>query len=459
MRRIEIIVILVLTITIAIPEGALADWKVYYTGKAAEMFGSHGRGNFATRSQCEAYRSSSSGFEQNNSYCSGFDNPSSNTPVPSRPSGNNGTTSHERERERQLQLQRDKDAREAEIARKEQFAKEKKQLVDSLKGVTGGGTLNLKSGIAPAVQLKGNSPDKKRGTFYTQDMKTLTPLNDGGHPIDAPGSPPAGIHGLVVGTTWTYGFKWPLKHCDAECKKLIRKKLDEQHALYCKSQNNPEDQEKCLKEDLPFTPESYDMVLSMGSAHTAIQDLATRVVWDGQSFGEFSRQNAPIFASLKGRHFDMLDCHSNGSMLCLAALRSKETTARKVRLFGPQINAEAAARWRDWLDKNPGSELEIYINNGDPIPAISWKQPVPQSTIKKVATAAWMTNPVGGPATLADALMHTWLDSKTAIMDENLGGYGFKVKRFYTSECDRPCVECHSMLLYEKHVDVLPTKH
>ncbi len=43
------------------------------------------------------------------------------------------------------------------------------------------------------------------------------------------------------------------------------------------------------------------MVVSMGSAHTAIEDFATRVLWDGSSFGEFSRQNMPIFASLKGR--------------------------------------------------------------------------------------------------------------------------------------------------------------
>jgi tetratricopeptide (TPR) repeat protein len=37
------------------------------------MFGPGGEGNFATRSQCEAYRSSSPAFERNNSYCAGFD--------------------------------------------------------------------------------------------------------------------------------------------------------------------------------------------------------------------------------------------------------------------------------------------------------------------------------------------------------------------------------------------------
>jgi hypothetical protein len=50
-----------------------ADWQIHYSGKAAKMFGSGGRGNFATKSQCESYRISRPGFESMNSYCSGFD--------------------------------------------------------------------------------------------------------------------------------------------------------------------------------------------------------------------------------------------------------------------------------------------------------------------------------------------------------------------------------------------------
>lgn len=55
------------------PKAVLGDWQVYYTGQAANMFGSHGRGSFATRGQCESYRTARPGFEANNSYCSGFD--------------------------------------------------------------------------------------------------------------------------------------------------------------------------------------------------------------------------------------------------------------------------------------------------------------------------------------------------------------------------------------------------
>jgi hypothetical protein len=62
-----------LFVVFILPGFASADWKVYYTGKAASMFGSYGRGNFATRSQCDAYQMTRPAFERNNSYCSGFD--------------------------------------------------------------------------------------------------------------------------------------------------------------------------------------------------------------------------------------------------------------------------------------------------------------------------------------------------------------------------------------------------
>src|SRR4030042_5807717 len=97
MNRLRIIGIFILTLVVIAPDVALADWKVYYTGKASGMFGSGGRGNFATRSQCEAYRSSSAGFERNNSYCSGFDPPSYRPPTQSSPSGAGGTAAREQE--------------------------------------------------------------------------------------------------------------------------------------------------------------------------------------------------------------------------------------------------------------------------------------------------------------------------------------------------------------------------
>ena len=288
---------------------------------------------------------------------------------------------------------------------------------------------------------------KESDFFYALQTHTLTPMSDGGHPIDAPGAPLHGMHGLVGGTTWTLGFQRPRGECDPKCKEGVDRQLAKQLELHCSSQSDPT---KCLHGGLPFRKENYDFVVSMGSSHSAIEDLATRVTWDGAKFGEFSRKNKEIFASLKGRQFDTLDCHSNGAMLCLAALRSGETTAKEVRLFGPQINPGAAALWRDYA-ASTGAKIKIYINNGDPVPAASWKQPTPQTLAGKAATAVWLTNPITGPATFSNALFHTWLDSKKAVMDEPLKGYGFEVKRFFPCG-DSPDIVCHSMRLYEEEL-------
>jgi len=75
-------------------QNALAGWQIHYSGKAAKMFGYGGRGNFATKSQCESYRTSRPGFESMNSYCSGFDPPKPTVaPAPAYrpPSGQSGS--------------------------------------------------------------------------------------------------------------------------------------------------------------------------------------------------------------------------------------------------------------------------------------------------------------------------------------------------------------------------------
>ena len=161
MNRIKIIGIFILTLTVVTPDAALANWQVYYTGKAAGMFGAGGRGNFSTHSQCEAYRSSSAGFERNNSYCSGFDNPSYRPPTPSRPSGDDGTAAREQEKQRQLQLQSEQKERELELARQKKFAEEKDKLLGSFKG-NSTGTLGLKTDTASKSSCIKGDPLVKR---------------------------------------------------------------------------------------------------------------------------------------------------------------------------------------------------------------------------------------------------------------------------------------------------------
>ncbi|HUS18265.1 MAG TPA: hypothetical protein VMZ25_01325 [Terriglobales bacterium] len=304
----------------------------------------------------------------------------------------------------------------------------------------------------PASGVTRNNVEPVSPTLLAEfSSGTFSPLLENGSPIFNARPPESQLHGLVGGTTWTYGFRWPQAHCDEECRKSMKPQLDRQLALFCQSQQDPP---ACIKAGLPFTPELYDLVVSMGSSHAAIEDLATRVLFDGATYGEFSRQHKEIFASLKGRDFAQLDCHSNGAMLCLAALRSGDTHAKEVRLFGPQMNPEAAQRWQEYA-ANTGTTIKVYINNGDPIPAASWKQPTPQTPAGVAATAVWLTNPVTGPAAFSDALFYTFLDSKVPLMDNALKNYGFEVKRFANDDpgcTGAPSIGCHSMKLYEKHV-------
>jgi len=175
MNQIRIIGIIILTLSFVAPDAAFADWKVYYTGKVAGMFGSGGRGNFSTQPQCESYRSSSAGFERNNSYCSGFDTPSYTPPTPSRPSGDNGAAAREQEKQRQLQLQSEQKERELELARQKKFAEEKDKLLGTFKG-NSTGTLGLKTGtgsVDPNILQEQNEFEKLNAEWMKKQKQLI----------------------------------------------------------------------------------------------------------------------------------------------------------------------------------------------------------------------------------------------------------------------------------------------
>lgn len=396
-----------------------------------------------------------------------YPNPARCLPKSSTGGGNSGRDEAarrekaERERiKREAEEKRLADAEKAREAaeRQKAFEDTRDEAVRTLKGSEGGTTLRGGSGdtrlrdggsTSSTDRLRGSRTDTKAAEeltesdfFFALQTRELMPMADGGHPIDGPGSKPLGTHGLVGGTTWTFGFRWPLTKCDQKCQAGMKLSLDRQLKLYCSSQSDPA---QCVADGLPFTAADYDMVVSMASSHSAIEDLATRVVFDGSTFGEYSRQNKEIFASLSGRQFDTLDCHSNGAMLCLAALRSGKTTAKVVRLFGPQINPAAAERWKALQAK--GVKVEIYINNGDPVPGFAWKLAMPQNRSPKLFTTAWAANTASLAATVPRALFNSFADSQTQVMDKALMKYGLEVTRFTCQ--NRPSLSCHSMKDYE----------
>ena len=326
------------------------------------------------------------------------------------------------------------------LRRQKEFLEAKRLLIASLKSGKGGSTATAANplGLKPGTTQASGAA----GSLFTTRTDRPEPLNDGGKIADTSVAA-AGLHGLVGGTTWTFGFKRPSANCSAECKAEVDKQMYSQFLKYCAQQSDPQ---QCVKDGMPFTPDLYDMVVSMGSYNTALEDLATRVLFDSVTYGEFSRAHSEMFASLKGRKFDTLDCHSNGAMLCLAALRSGDTTAKEVRLFGPQINPAAARIWQE-LSQSKGIKVTVYINSGDPVPAASWALGAPDKPLTDAGNKLWLAGKVANPATWSKALFYTLLDSTTGAVGEDLYNYGFFVVR---NDCKRtPSVECHSMKLYE----------
>ena len=116
----------------------------------------------------------------------------------------------------------------------------------------------------------------------------------------------------------------------------------------------------------------YDFLIGIASSHDNLRDLRNRVIADNMSAGRYSLEAQVLYGKIKGRSFDVLDCHSNGAMVCLAALYHRDASARHVRLFGPQISAEALAMWDQLVRSGQVGSIEVYIAERDPIPTASY---------------------------------------------------------------------------------------
>jgi hypothetical protein len=147
-------------------------------------------------------------------------------------------------------------------------------------------------------------------------------------------------------------------------------------------------------------------------------------------------------------------------MLCLAALRAGDTTAKEVRLFGPQISPQAAKMWQDY-SRRTGTPITIYLNSGDPVASISWLLPTPAPQTENTWSSTpnvWLYKTVAVPGNLAVAAFNSYLDGETGVMNRALEEYGFTVVR---SKCESVislrkfidrAIDCHSMREYEKHL-------
>lgn len=96
-----------------------------------------------------------------------------------------------------------------------------------------------------------------------------------------------------------------------------------------------------------------------------------RLLHDDRTNGQFSAQNQAAYDSLRGRQFNDLSCHSNGAMICLAALANGDVIADRVTLFGPQITENSLKMWNALLQTGRVKSVQLVLNESDPIPAMS----------------------------------------------------------------------------------------
>ncbi len=112
----------------------------------------------------------------------------------------------------------------------------------------------------------------------------------------------------------------------------------------------------------------YNFVLGMASSLDLFTDLTNRVAFDDLTNGRFSAQEQLLYEKLRGKQFDELGCHSNGAMLCLAALENQDIRADHVVLYGPEVTRESLEMWNKLVQDARVKSVKVYLNENDPVP-------------------------------------------------------------------------------------------
>ena len=252
----------------------------------------------------------------------------------------------------------------------------------------------------PSSALRGASPGPPDGDESTHaGVIRQDPNRRAHHPTATPPPPTVGSdnscreykeydNGVVQGTSWIAGLNRP--KLNEKLRPEAERRLYDQLRLAGKLRKEDvenveskrragnvneatEAQTAALKR--VFNPNGYDFMIGVAARHETFIDLLERVA-TGDEFtnGAFSASTQPLYASLKGRSFQLLNCHSNGAMVCLAALTGDcpDVKAVDVRLFGPQITPSSVGKWQHLLDAGRVRSVAIYINKGDPIAPASF---------------------------------------------------------------------------------------
>lgn len=163
---------------------------------------------------------------------------------------------------------------------------------------------------------------------------------------------------MVGGTGWIVGYNVPKPTPELIAKS--RAMLAEQERLAGHSYADAIDFDR------------YNFVIGIAAETNFFDDLLHRVsLKDEMTAGQYSIENQPGYAALAGRSFHDLACHSNGAMVCLAALRAKDVKADNVVLYGPQITQQALEQWNEMVRSGQVKSVTLVVNSGDPVPPVS----------------------------------------------------------------------------------------
>jgi hypothetical protein len=228
---------------------------------------------------------------------------------------------------------------------------------------------------------------------------------------------------LIGGTTWITGFN--IQSADPA---LIAK----EHEMMTSQMELAGNQ---YADGVDF--KIYNFVLGIAAYTNPYLDLASRVIFDEFSNGKFSASEQDAYNSLKDRQFDELACHSNGAMVCLAALENKDVTADHVTLYGPQVTVESLKLWDELVRSGRVKSVQIYINRSDPVTPVSLL-----TGGGFLGTIALSTLAMFKPPTVVNLINQT---SPRLTVQTFACGTGM------------PTLDCHAMMAYKARVNYKPS--
>ena len=234
-------------------------------------------------------------------------------------------------------------------------------------------------------------------------------------------------NGLIGGTNWVVGYNE--RNTDPRIVKKAKARLREQFKLAGEEYSEAIDFQK------------YQFILGIGVTAEkwyTVQGWAEgwRTIRDHLSSGQYSVEEQGLYNSLRGRAFGELGCHSNGAMVCLAALENKDVRAERVVLYGPDITPESLEQWSSLIKTGRIKTVQIYINKNDPIPGFTL---IAELLVKDIATGSKVA-----------ALL------KLALLNHDVAATAIRVIApdidvITLDNCDepRPSTKCHALIKYE----------